>query len=59
VKNRPANSLGKALNGMPLPLSRGATRILLRGERGLENEKYCDVILMTYFRWRNLMTSPK
>jgi len=31
---------------------RSATRILLR-ER-LKNEKNCDVILMAYFRWRNL-----
>jgi len=22
-------------------------------------EKICDVMLMTYFRWRNLMMSPK
>jgi len=36
---------------------KGATRILLRG--GLKIEHFCDVILITYFRWRNLMTSPK
>jgi len=31
---------------------KGATRILLR--EGLKMENFCDVNLMTYFRWRNL-----
>jgi len=31
---------------------RSATRIFLKG--GLKNEKFCDFILMTYFRRRNL-----
>jgi len=26
---------------------------------GLENEIFCDVILMTYYQLRNVMTSPK
>jgi len=30
--------------------SRGATKILLKGEGGLKMEIFCDVILMTYFR---------
>jgi len=34
-----------------------ATRILLRGRGGLKMKIFCDIILMTYIRWRNLMTS--
>jgi len=35
----------------------GRNQDFAKGE--LENGKNCDVILMTYFCWRNLMTSPK
>jgi len=40
-------------NSSTVGVGRGATRILL-GWGGLKNEKFCDVILITYFRWRNL-----
>jgi len=34
-------------------LEPGVQPRFLRGG-GLKEEKFCDVILMTYFRWRNL-----
>jgi len=50
LKNNPNKQFKQNLNTVYQP---GAQPGFCQ-EGGLKMEKFCDVILMTYFRWRNL-----